>query len=502
MGGHYGTIHVRTQDREPVRAAVETLAAGGKRRFLIAPPLDGWVTVFPDKNGQDSKVSKKLAKALPDKTLIHCLVHDDDIFAYWLYEAGDLVDAYDSCPGYFSGKKTPASGGNVEALRHLLPDAGKIEELKKLLKAERLTFEVERQDQFAAFLGLPHTDRAYEYLMDGETDGVRQWKQFLHVPDLTSEKAAAKAAAAQERAEYKQLQEDGLLLVSEVGKKSSNKHFFKAPFWTVNPSRAEVFLTWPDHTFGGSGELEWLRFGPPDWRGEKAALPPIGLTDRLCFSPTGAWQLTSAPGSSRIDLWDRGQVTIQKQFKGNVAGTAFSADEQWLFVVVHHYPPKTEIHRLALRPESKDAVLENEQLHFAALVPHPGGQLLAAVDNFGVLVVIDVEQMRIVQERGSRSTVPCSRRRCGTRWSARPWRSSARFLSGTSRNRSRLPTKGNRRGTSCPKRRYGCASSARTVSCSSAGRPAERACSSGKRCSGAVACSRRRSKFQPRPRRP
>jgi hypothetical protein len=398
MGGHYGTIHIRTDDREPVREVLEALAADGKHRFLIAPPLDGWVTVFPNQNGQDSKISKKLSKALGDKTLIHCLVHDDDIFAYWLYEGGDLVDAYDSCPGYFSGKKTPPSGGNPEALRGLILDATKIEELSKLLKAERFTFELERQDKFAALLGLPHTDRSYEYLQEGETDGVRQWRQFIHVPDLTAEKNARRAAAAQERAEYKLLQRDGLLLVSEAGKKSSNKRFYKTAVWVVNPSKSEVFLTWPDDLPGSTNEAQWFRFASPHWHAEKAALPPIGRTDRLSFSPTGAWLLTSPPGSSRLDLWDTAtsQLTRQKQFGGNVAATAFSADENWLFVIVHHYPPKTEIHRLALRPELKDAVLTNDQLHFAALMPHPGGQFLAGVDNFGVLVVVDVEQMRIV----------------------------------------------------------------------------------------------------------
>jgi hypothetical protein len=398
MGGHYGTIHVRTQDREPVRAAVEALAAGGKHRFLIAPPLDGWVTIFPNHNGQDSKLSKKLATALADKTLIHCLVHDDDIFAYWLYENGDLVDAYDSCPGYFSGKKTPPSGGNVEALRHLLLDQAKVEELQTLLKAERLTFELERQDQFAALLGLPHTDRAYEYLLDGETDGVRQWKQFIYVPDQTAEKAAGRAAATQERADYKQLQQDGLLLASEVGKRC--KRDYQSPFWAVNQSKSEVFLRWSDHAAGSAGESEWLRFGPPNWRSESAELPAMGPTDRLVFSPTGAWLITSPPGTSRIDIRDTREkrIAIQRQFSGNVTATRFSSDEQWLFVVVHNYPPKTEIHRVALRPGLADAVLTTDQLHFASLMLHPDRQLLAAVDNFGVLVVIDVEQMRIVQE--------------------------------------------------------------------------------------------------------
>jgi hypothetical protein len=40
MGGHYGSIHVRTDDREIVKTAVVALNTSAKR-FLIAPPLNG-----------------------------------------------------------------------------------------------------------------------------------------------------------------------------------------------------------------------------------------------------------------------------------------------------------------------------------------------------------------------------------------------------------------------------------------------------------------------------
>ncbi len=100
MGGHYGTIHVRTSDRDAVRSAVESLVCERTKRFLIAPSIGGWVTVFPEHNGQDSSVSEALAAKLPDKTLIHCLVHDDDVFAYWVFEGGRIIDTYNSCPNY------------------------------------------------------------------------------------------------------------------------------------------------------------------------------------------------------------------------------------------------------------------------------------------------------------------------------------------------------------------------------------------------------------------
>src|SRR5260221_1921086 len=216
MGGHYGTIHVRTEDRGAVRFAVESIASDRTRRFLIAPAIAGWVTVFPENNGQDPAVSEALAEKLSDKTLIHCLVHDDDIFAYWFFEGGRLVHAYNSCPSYFGEANPPPRGGNAAALSDLLIDPAKTNQLQALLDAERFTFELERQDEFAALLGLPNTAYAYEYLQGGETDSVQQWKRFIHVPDLAPEKSARRAEAAKLRAELKHLQGGGILLVGQA----------------------------------------------------------------------------------------------------------------------------------------------------------------------------------------------------------------------------------------------------------------------------------------------
>src|SRR3954465_13833429 len=155
MGGHYGSIHVRTEDRDEVRVAVERLGHNRAHRFLIAPLIGGWVTIFPEHNGQDSTVGDALAKVLKDKTLIHCLVHDDDIFAYWLFEMGTVLATYNSCPDYFGETNPPPRGGNARDLLHLLKDPNKVNELQALLDRERFDFELERQDQFAALLGLP-----------------------------------------------------------------------------------------------------------------------------------------------------------------------------------------------------------------------------------------------------------------------------------------------------------------------------------------------------------
>jgi hypothetical protein len=50
------------------------------------------------------------------------MVHDSDIFFYWLADSGTPLDDYDSDPGYFEALDTPPQGGGVEVLmRHCNP---------------------------------------------------------------------------------------------------------------------------------------------------------------------------------------------------------------------------------------------------------------------------------------------------------------------------------------------------------------------------------------------
>jgi hypothetical protein len=406
MGGHYGTVHVRTTDRDAVRSAVESIASERTGRFLIAPAIDGWVTVYPDQNGQDKAVSEALAAKLPGKTLIHCLVHDDDIFAYWLFEGGRVVDTYNSCPDYFGDPNPPPRGGNARALAHLLLDPAEVNELQALLDADRFTFELERQDQFAALLGLPNTAYAYEYLQGGETDGVRQWKKFVHVPDLAPEKAARRAAAAQVRAELKQLQRDGILLLDELAEKSTDKRFFKTPAWAIDPSGPAIVRSWQDSVRTAEQTAIWQRITAPAWQPESWDFPGVGQASSLQFSPTGSRLAVYSANRSRVDVWDtqKRQQLAGKELPGPVIAMSFSPDECWLFVVVHNHPPPTQLHRIGLRPDSQDALLAHESLHFEAIIPHPDGRLLALVDNYGILVVVDATSMQVINQAWIKET--------------------------------------------------------------------------------------------------
>jgi hypothetical protein len=402
MGGHYGTIHVRTDNRDEVRFAVERLSTNRNLRFLIAPPINGWVTVFPEDHGQDSALSESLAQLLPDKTLIHCLVHDDDVFAYWLFENGSVLDTYNSCPDYFDKSNPQPRGGNARALGHLLVDTNKVTDLQKLLDAEKFVFELDRLDQFAALLALPNTGHAYEYLQDSETDGVRRWKAFIHIPDLANEKAARRAAAQQERNELKRLEREGILLVNQKAEKSSNKHFFKNPGWVIDGPTSSVVIKWQDHGLYGSqtqAEL-WQRLTGPRWQPETWSGPTVEQLAGLDFSPAGSLLATRSHRGLQLDVWNRQDCRLitQRNFTSGVGVTAFSPDEKWLFAVIFSRGSSTELHRVGLHSGSRDAILTHELAHFRTVIPHPGGRFLVVVDNFSILIIVDVETMTIVNQ--------------------------------------------------------------------------------------------------------
>lgn len=100
MGRFYGSVHIRGAAREEVLAACLAVATELKCRFLLAPEIGGWISVYPSDTGQDGQVSRKIAGLVRGET-VHVLLHDDDIFSYLYFRDGRLADEYDSNPDYF-----------------------------------------------------------------------------------------------------------------------------------------------------------------------------------------------------------------------------------------------------------------------------------------------------------------------------------------------------------------------------------------------------------------
>jgi hypothetical protein len=270
--------------------------------------------------------------------------------------------------------------------------------LQALLDEERHSFELKRQDKFAQLLGLPNTATAYEYLKSRDTGKIQQRRDFIHVPDLAVEKKARREAQAKVREEIKELQRKGVLLVNQKSEKSANKNFYESFVWAQNPEAPEVIASWRDSFGIDSSESAWKRFVGPAWQESEIGLSLGVAPAAMHFSCSG--RLFAKVSGRRVEIWDLQKKTVlcERDFKGHVAALSFSVDEKWLFLVVSNNP-KTELHRIALERGLSDQMIEDETLHFQRVVPHPAGELIAVIDNGGILLVFEIETLRIATQK-------------------------------------------------------------------------------------------------------
>jgi hypothetical protein len=135
MGGWYNSIHIRSDSADPVRDVLKELAGDGKCRFYLSPPINGWVGIFAEMLPR-VQISTKIAKKL-SQDIIELAVYDDDVFCYWYYREGKLVDSFDSYPKYLSRwvskRKVERLKGHPEVFSHLIRDNDSIVKLRKIL---------------------------------------------------------------------------------------------------------------------------------------------------------------------------------------------------------------------------------------------------------------------------------------------------------------------------------------------------------------------------------
>src|SRR5579859_7809756 len=99
MGHFYVSYTLRGPDPKSVAAVL----AG--RSAIVSPSQANGVVVFDkESDEQDDKIIAELSSWLSGQLtcpLLAVLNHDDDILWYQLYLNGDLMDEYNSTPGYF-----------------------------------------------------------------------------------------------------------------------------------------------------------------------------------------------------------------------------------------------------------------------------------------------------------------------------------------------------------------------------------------------------------------
>ena len=218
VGGHYGSIQFRADDRNEVLPILQSIASDGERRFLCGPSLNGWVGAYPSGNGQDERVAEACAARWP-RELLYLSVHDDDLLVYRYFSGGKLRDAYWSRPGYFSESdraEREAEAGAPETYAHLI--VGGLERVRAVLdrgERNKRTFELERLLELGKLLRIVNAGTAYEYLEDGERRGIRGWKQFVHVPDRAGERGAARQAKVARDEVHARWKAEGILLAAQ-----------------------------------------------------------------------------------------------------------------------------------------------------------------------------------------------------------------------------------------------------------------------------------------------
>ncbi len=198
-----GNFYVNYTLRGPTQQAVAAVLAG--RASIVSPSQNGCVVVFDEESDeQNQEVIAELASRLSGRLkcpLLAVLNHDDDILRYQLFLDGDLMDEYDSTPGYFGGSEdeedddesSPVSepeGGNAKLLCESF-GVNAVREVERILRKPGLSedgyaFAFERHADLAAALGIADfgVGTSFIALTDGELPEDLDEKTLIRTKDL------------------------------------------------------------------------------------------------------------------------------------------------------------------------------------------------------------------------------------------------------------------------------------------------------------------------------
>jgi hypothetical protein len=167
-----GNFYVNFATRGPVSSAIAKSLRSADRKAFVAPTVNDVTVFFDDKTDtQDESEIKALGERISlelDAPVLAVLNHDDDILAYWLFESGQLVDEYNSFPGYFSDGDNSPSGGNANKLCAAFGIKAR-KDVNSVLRNKEYVFAMERHQALSALLKLPwlYTCMGYRDIKEG-----------------------------------------------------------------------------------------------------------------------------------------------------------------------------------------------------------------------------------------------------------------------------------------------------------------------------------------------
>lgn len=366
MGGSYGSVQVRTEDLKGVLASAEQVAAQLKIRMLVGPVINGWIGIYPESS--DQQVGERFAQVLPEY-VVEVLVHDDDVFAYWLYHDRNLIDSFFSRPGYFEEQNQAAEEamtGKPQAFIPIAPNATAV--LTRLLdrQSPRPTFEVETLLAFGKALGISNLATSYDYLADGERDGIEGWRKFVAIPQRAAREAAAAKRAKKRRikADIALLKKSGVLLVQEQ----------------------QSFLLVGGCSAGNGYLVSWMpntlrQFNPPWDKPTTPALP----TPPACMAPVTSdsnGRLIAIP-TDKLEIWewrdDAWRHHSDIATPGAPSKAVISPDGSRIACWIDNSLNVFDI-------ESRNLLFQTQRIRATEAHIHPGGQWLV-LDNRPVSLI-------------------------------------------------------------------------------------------------------------------
>lgn len=171
MGLFCVNLHFRTADDRALAAALQSR---GIARYRVAPARGGWTSLYEERSSQqdDNRIRALTGGISRDLRVpaIAFMVHDSDVACYWLYDKGQLLDEYNSCPDYFDSQRpTGSATGRPEVLLRYCRNGVLANELADIL-AKETVFAENVIEQLADALGIDQ-GRALQDYRDRDEDG-------------------------------------------------------------------------------------------------------------------------------------------------------------------------------------------------------------------------------------------------------------------------------------------------------------------------------------------
>lgn len=184
-----GNFYVNHTVRAPQKDVAGLLEREGHTAF-VGPTANGFTVVCDAEcDNQDTNAIRALGRKLSSSLkspVLAVLNHDDDILCYWLFEEGELIEEYNSCPDYFdedesdsdegemdseeSESTTPSRMSDGEELCRVFGGPGKRERVRAILTGEGHVFAIMAHQELVNTLGLPSgsVGSGYRYVAQGD----------------------------------------------------------------------------------------------------------------------------------------------------------------------------------------------------------------------------------------------------------------------------------------------------------------------------------------------